>query len=189
MLPIIISAIENPEDRDLMTNFYLEYKALLYSEAQKHLDIREDVEDTVYEALTRIIDKMDVFRELKPKQKVQYALTAVKNLSYILLRKNNHFTVVSFDDLEVDIPAYDSESAEKSVEDKMFRIYIRQVWNEIELDERMLLEQKYILRWKDEEIAAFLDIQPQSVRMRLTRTKRNVLKALQSKGITLSSWL
>lgn len=189
MLPIIISAIENPDDRDLMTSFYLEYKSLLYNEAQKHLDIPEDIEDTVFEALTKIIDKMAIFRELKRWQQVQYALTTVKNLSYILLKKNNHFTVISFDDLEFDIPADAGDSAEKSVEDKMFRTYIKQIWNEIDIEDRMLLEQKYILHWKDEEIAAFLKIQPQSVRMRLTRTKRNILKALQQKGIVFSSWL
>ena len=188
MLPIIISAIENPDDRDLMTNFYLEYKSLLYREARKHLDIPEDIEDTVYEAFARIIDKMAIFRDLKHWQKVQYALTTVKNLSYILLKKNNHFTIVSFDDLECDIPADNGNSTEKSIEEKMFRTYIRQVWNEIDLDERMLLEQKYILHWKDEEIAVPLGIQPQSVRMRLTRTKRNILKALQNKGVVFSSW-
>ena len=49
MIPIIISAIESPEDRDLMTDFYLKYKSLLYSEAHKHLDISEDIEDIVFE--------------------------------------------------------------------------------------------------------------------------------------------
>ncbi len=189
MLPIIISAIENPDDRDLMTSFYLEYKALLYSEAQKHLDIPEDIEDTVSEALTKIIDKMAVFRNLKHWQQVQYALTTVRNLSYILLKKNTHFTIVSFDDSDIDIPADDGNSVEKSVEDKMFKAYIRQIWKEIDLEDRMLLEQKYILHWRDEEIAKSLGIQPQSVRMRLTRTKKNILKVLQQKGIIFMPWL
>lgn len=189
MLPIIISAIENPDDRDLMTDFYTKYKALMYSEAQKHLDIPEDVEDAVYEALTKIIDKMEVFRELKLWQRVQYALTTIRNLSYIMLKKSNHFTFVSFDDLEYDIPADDGYSAEKSVEDKMFRMHIKQVWNEINLEDRMLLEQKYILQWKDEEIAVFLGIKPQSVRMRLTRVKRNVVLEMQKKGFHIAEWL
>lgn len=186
MLPIIISAIENPDDRDLMTDFYTKYKALLYSEAQKHLDIPEDVEDAVYEALTKIIDKMEVFRDLKSWQRVQYALTTVRNLSYIMLKKSKHFTFVSFDDLEYDIPADDGDSAEKSVEDRMFRSYIRQVWNEIELEDRMILEQKYILRWTSEELSECLGIQPQSVRMRLTRAKRKIIIEMQKRGLVFS---
>lgn len=37
MLPIIISAIESPEDRELMTDFYEMYNAAMYREARKHL--------------------------------------------------------------------------------------------------------------------------------------------------------
>lgn len=189
MLPVIIAAIENPEDRDLITDFYEKYHALLYSEARKYLDITEDVEDIVYEALTKIIDKMEVFRELKPLQRVQYAVTTVKNLSYILLRRNNHFTMVSFDDLEVDIPADDGISAEKQVEKKLFDAHIKQIWNELDLEEKMLLEQKYILKWKDEELATSLGIQPQSVRMRLTRAKKTIHSEFQKMGFQFLDWL
>lgn len=188
MLPII-SAIENPNDRDLVTDFYLKYKGLLYSEAQKYLDISEDVEDTVYEALAKIIDKMTVFRDLQLGQQIQYALTTVRNLSYILLKKNNHFTFVSLESLDFDIPTDEHYSTEKAVEDKLLKAHIMQVWNAIDLEDRMLLEQKYILRWKDVELAASLGVQPQSVRMRLTRAKRNVLKELQKKGINMSTML
>ena len=60
MIPVIISAIESPEDCDLMTNFFLKYENLLFYEATKHLSSPEDIEDTVYEALTKIIDKIDI---------------------------------------------------------------------------------------------------------------------------------
>ena len=94
MLPIIISAIESPEDRELTTGFYETYNAAMYREARKHLENPEDVEDIVYEALAKIIDKMEIFRELKPLQQLQYAITTVRNLSYILLKRNNHFTFI-----------------------------------------------------------------------------------------------
>jgi len=69
MLPIIIASIESPEDRDMMTAFYMDYKGRMYTEARKFMNTQEDVEDMVYEALTRIIDKMDLFRELRPEQR------------------------------------------------------------------------------------------------------------------------
>ena len=96
---------------------------------------------------------------------------------------------MSLDDIEFDVPADNSNSTEEVVENKVTQTQIRQIWREINVEERMLLEQKYILQWKDEEIAASLGIQPQSVRMRLTRAKRNILKELQTKGITFTSWL
>lgn len=187
MLPMIC-VIECPDDEDLITDFYLKHRGLMYNEARKTLDISEDVEDTVYEALVKIIDKMPIFRELQPKQQVQYALTTVRNLSYILLRRNKHFTMIPLEDLDADIPVGEQHSTENIVENKLLNAYIMQVWSQINIEDRMLLEQKYILHWKDEELAGALGIQPPSVRMRLTRAKRNVLKELQNKGIDLSDW-
>lgn len=189
MLPIIISAIECPEDRELMTEFYLKHNALMYHEAQKHLGVPEDVEDIVYEALARIIDKMDVFRELKPWQRVQYALTAVRNLSYILLKRNNHFNFISFDSIEFDLPASEETLPDVATEKSMHSSAIKQIWNALELDDKILLEQKYLLHWRDEEIALPLNIKPQSVRMRLTRAKRNLMQELHKKGFDITDWL
>lgn len=188
MLPIL-AAIETPEDRELMTDFYNTHQLLMFREANKHLDRREDVEDTVYEALVRIIDKMDVFRQLAPRQRVQYALTTVRNLSYLFLRKQNRFSEVSFEDLQFDLPQMQTLGVEATVEQKQFQSYIRSVWQELDYDDRMLLEQKYILRWRDEELAAQLGVQPQSVRMRLTRVKRTIMAQLKEKGFHLMDWL
>lgn len=183
MLPIIISAIESPEDRDLMTDFFLQYRGLMYNEAQKYLNTPEDVEDIVYDALAKIIDKMETFRDLKHWQRVQYALTTVRNLAYILLKRSNRFAFVSFDELEYEIPANEGSSPEQTVEEQLLRTHITQIWNEIDLDDRAILEQKYILHWTDDELAKSLSIQPQSVRMRLTRAKRKILKEMQKRGL------
>lgn len=188
MLPIIISSIENPEDRDLMTNFYLKNNALMYREARKYLSIEEDIEDIVYEALTRIIEKIDTFRKLMPKQQVQYSIITVKNLSLILLKRSTRFSIVSIDSIDFDAFPDDTVSTESIVERNLFQSQIRQIWNELDLEVRMLLEQKYILEWTDNELAAVYEIQPQSVRMRLTRAKRSVLKELYKKNFNLSDW-
>ena len=189
MLPIIISSIESPEDRDLMIAFYEEHQSRMYSEARKHLNQEEDVEDIVYEALTRIIEKIDTFRGLEPWQRVRYARTAVRNLAYIHLKRSRFFTMVSFDDIEYELASDYGMSAETVVEKQQFERYIRLVWKDLKQDDRMLLEQKYILHWKDAELAEAMGIQPQSVRMKLTRAKRNLFAELQKKGFHLSEWL
>lgn len=182
MLPIVILAIEDPADRDLMAEFYESYNLLMYSEARKYLNISEDAEDIVYEALTKIIEKIEIFRNLAQKQKVQYAITTVKNLSYIFLKRSNHFTMVSFDEFAFNVPFDDGNSAEAIVEKKDAISQIKKIWKELSFEDRMLLEQKYLLQWKDEEIAEKLGIQAPSVRMRFTRAKRKLLAELQSKG-------
>ena len=60
------------------------------------------------------------------------------------------------------------------------------IWHSLDGEKRLLLEQKYILRWSDEELANQLGIQPQSVRMRLTRTKRNLVRWMEEKGFAFT---
>lgn len=186
MLPIIISTIENPEDHELMTEFYMEHHAFLYREARKHLDTPEDVEDIVYETLVKIIEKIHIFRDLTRRQQIKYALTTTKNLAYIYRKRKNYFTIISLDEMETDIPADNSVSAEDVVSQKLQAAYVKQVWSQLDMDTRMLLEQKYILHWTDEELASLLGIKPQSVRMRLTRAKRALFAELTKRGFSLS---
>ena len=82
-----------------------------------------------------------------------------------------------------------SQRLEAVVEKKLIIDYIRNIWCCLERDTRMLMEQKYILRWSDEELAEILGIQPQSVRMRLTRAKRELMAQLQKNGFHLDDWL
>ena len=189
MLPIIISAIESPEDRDLMTEFYTQYHKLMYHEAKKYVSVLEDVEDIVYEALMKIIDKMDVFRELKRWQQVQYALITVRNLSYLLLKRQNHFAFVSFDTLDDEMLADENALPEDAVQRSLRDAGVRKIWNSLDLEDKILLEQKYILHWKDTEIAEPLQIKPESVRMRLTRAKRNLMEELHRQGFEIADWL
>ena len=186
MLPVIISAIENPEDRDLMTEFYLKYNGRMYAEAWKHLSSPEDVEDIVLEAFAKIIDKMETFRALAPGQRVQYAVTTVRNLSYILTKRKSLYTMIPFETMDYEIEAEDS--TESMVERKLRYQHISEIWKELDPDDRQLLEQKYILKWSDIELAEGLGIKTQSVRMRLTRAKRNVMAQLQKKGFQITDW-
>ena len=98
MLPMI-AAIESPEDREIMTEFYETYLNLLFRQAQKYVDIKEDAEDIVQEAFRRLIDKMDVFRGLEPHKQVKYAVVTVRNLCYLYLRDKRQLSEVAIDEL------------------------------------------------------------------------------------------
>ena len=58
------------------------------------------------------------------------------------------------------------------------------IWQELEQEDRFLLEGRYILRYTDRELAEEIGCQPNSVRMKLTRARRKVLKQMKihSKG-------
>ena len=58
---------------------------------------------------------------------------------------------------------------------------LKEVWPQLDARSRYLLEAKYILEMGDAEIASSLDIKPSSVRMSLTRARKNALELLKNK--------
>jgi len=189
MFPMILSAIESPEDHDVITDFFIKNRLLLYTEARKYLSVQEDVEDVVYEAIARIIDKMDVFRDLLPIQQQQYGKVIVRNLSFSLLKKRARFTTVPFEDVDNYLLIDEDQLPDNLVLQQMKLEQMRSIWVLMPVEERLLLEQKYILKWSDEDLAARFGIKTQSVRMRLTRAKRRIIQLMKEHGFLISEWL
>ena len=179
---LIICAIENPEDCELMTLFYDKYHLLVYKEVRKYWNTNEDVEDVVQETYVRLIDKMDTFRTLKRQQQIHYALTTARNLSLSLLTRNGKLPTVPLENA-FSFPDLETDDLENLVDKKNVAVQIRTIWNDIPIQDRMILEQKYYLEWSNDIIANSLDIQPQSVRMYLTRAKRKLLSELNKREI------
>lgn len=189
MFPMMVCVIDSQEDHDIIVEFYEQYRMLLYAEAWKYLDIPEDVEDIVYETFARIIAYMEKFRTLLPYARIQYATAVVRNLSYLHLKRSSRYTPMSFDDLDFYLPIDESLLPETVVFSKVRLEALREIWAQVSVEDRLILEQKYILNWSDKDLAERLGIQPQSVRMILTRTRRKVAALLKKQGFDVSDWL
>lgn len=189
MLPIITCTIETPEDHDIISEYFQNNKLRLYAEARKYFSTQEDVEDIVYESLVRIMDHMEKFRSLLPHERIQYGRAIVRNLSYIYLKRQSRFTMVPFEDVDIYLAVEENQLPENIVFKQVRLAQIRQIWAKMPVEDRLLLEQKYILDWSDKDLAATLGIKPQSVRMRLTRAKRNIIQLLKEQDFQISDWL
>jgi len=176
---LIIASIENLTDRALMEDFYEKHVNLLFYEAKKHLPVQEDAEDAVYEAFRRLIEKMDVFRNLKAPARARYAVVTVRNICYMQLRKKQKQPLISFEELAEDIPIPVGEQPEERVGNAQA---IRSVLAALDREDRMILEQKYILHWTDGEMAALFDIKPDSMRTKITRARHNLLEEMNAQG-------
>ena len=168
----LIAAVSTPEDRDLLTEFYEKNINLLFYEAQKHLSVKEDIEDAVYEAFKKLTEHLDVFRTLTPKQRARYAVVTVRNLCFLQFRRNGKEATVSIEDLQ-DIPSSE-DTPEQIVEQQEFFDQVQSIMTSLPLETRMLLEQKYILRWSDETLATLYGIKTHRIRMKLSRARREL---------------
>ena len=189
MIPVAILAIEDESSREFMLRFYESSVKRMYFEAGKYLTHTEDVEDIVSDAVVRLVDKIDLLLELDERKRLAYAVITVRHLALNLLRRGNLRQTVDLDALAQSLPAEDSLTPEERLLREQRSAMLRTLFDSLCEDDRLILEEKYLLLWSDTEIAGAFGIQPDSVRMRLSRARNRVAKALTEQGFLLSDWV
>lgn len=177
MIPICILVIEDDSDRAFMENLFLQYNRLMYHEIFKITNNPDMTDDILQSTLEKLIDKLQKLRSLDRNGLVNYIITASKNTAFNYLRDEKSDRRMSFDDF-IDSPdLYNDKNANEE------RIIVVEEWDSLrliwpKLDERSkyLLESRYILEKSDEEMAQHLGIKPGSVRMALTRARKNAVQ-------------
>ena len=175
MIPTFILVIEDLDDREFMSQLFLDFHRLMCNEARKIAKNDWIAEDIVQDTLLKLIDKVSLLRTLPQRKLVNYIISATKNTTYNYLRKKAHEELLSFDELgstEMDLP----ESYKRDIEtivilhDDLNRL--SHIWRKIDKRSQYLLEGRYIWGKSSAEMAADLGIRPDSVRMALTRARQ-----------------
>ena len=86
MLPVIISTLDDPQDRNFIVQLYLEYEKLLFSTAWKFTSSHHDAEEIVQDSLERLIRKTSVLRQLERCTLVAYIVSTVRAVPVGLYR-------------------------------------------------------------------------------------------------------
>jgi len=184
MIPYCILAIENDDDREFMTQLYLDYNRLMYREINKIIDRKQDQEDVMQSVLEKLIDKISLLRSRTRNQLVNYIISACKFTSFNFLRDNDSKRETVYeDDLTLPDATYSERDIElRMIEDEALET-LRRVLPQLDLRTQCLLEGYYILEKPIAELAAELNIKPSSVRMSLTRARKKALDLLQKEGV------
>lgn len=185
MLPFAILAIEDDNDRAFMTDLFLKYKRLMYSEARKIIKNQCDPDNIVNTALVKLIEKLSTLRSLDEPQRVNYLITTVKHTALTEVQRLTKTTIDSLDD--EDWYERDQIRSEDSVEGQVERResvgQLEQIWVLLDAKSRYLLRARYFLAMEDGEIAAEIGIKPNSVRMELSRARKKARQLLVDHGM------
>ena len=182
MLMIISAALDDPQERDFMARLYEENKKLLFSTALKYAADNHDAEEIVQDSLVRLIGKVEILQAMNRCTLASYIVSTVRNNAINHMRKKSREQGRSapFDEEwqgESDAPLSMDELlivAEHHAE-------LAAAWRELSESDRFLLEGKYFLQLSDGELGAALGCKAESIRMKLTRARRNVVKILDRK--------
>lgn len=183
MIAFICTAVHDPSDRDFMLWVYQEFEKLMFSTARKYTADSSAREDIVQDGLVRLIQKVDVLRPMERCILAGYIVSTIRNTAINYLKSQGaikkHVDDVDEDEFE------NIASKAPSMDELMIlaerKAQLTEIWPKLPETDRVLLDGKYILGYTDEELAPQLKCSAASVRMKLTRARRNALELMIEK--------
>ena len=177
MIPILIPAIEDENDRQFMTRLYLDYRWLIFSKVNQIVHDTSIAEDVVHDVIIKLIDKLDIISSMEKRRLAAYIAETAKTTAIDYVRKYARIEPVS--------KVIDTIQETGEIENQAIRTMdledLKQTWPLLKGETRELLSRKYFLQQSDEEIADTFGVKPGSVRMMMTRARREVLELMKGK--------
>lgn len=186
MLAMMLSTLDDPDDREFIRSLYEEYEKLLFATALKTAPTFHDAEEIVQESLVRLIPKVATLRTLERCTLTAYVVSTVRNTAFNFIRKHSRQRTASepLDDAQLEnIPHQPGPSFDELLIAAENRHRLAEAWQYLTEPDRMVLEGRYFLDLTDEELAQLFGCKPGSVRVKLTRARRNALKIMLEKGV------
>ena len=177
MLPLVIMAIEDEDDKAFMTWLYLQYRRLIYSEVRKIIGNTDEVEDLLQSVVEKLIEKLPLLRGMEQNKLVNYIISTAKNTAYNSLRGKDRAILLE-DQEELADPAPMPEEQIIAQED-LYRL--ARVWGDLDERTQYLLSAKYILKKSGKEIAGNLNMPSDNVRTALVRARRKARQAMEQR--------
>ncbi len=175
MIGFIMTMIDDPDDRAFFLDLYQQYKNLMFWAVKQTVDDIDAQNDIVQDAIVKLIRKIETLRTLKPSSLKAYIVMTVRHEAINRQKKAMREQPVENEAL-AQMKAYSLDGLVRIMDQKAL---LAKLWQSLSENDRLLLEGKYILELSNEELAQTLGCKPDSVRMLLSRAKRNACAAVE----------
>ena len=180
LLPLVISAIEDDDQRSFMEQVYIDHQLAMYRTALRITGNRTDTEDIVQTACLKLCNKIPLLMGLECCNLEPYIVITVRNTAIDFLRQRRRRDELLWAEedyadslLEID-PAVEDRLLIEAGEGKL-SLAIRKLSEK----DRNLLERKYILLQEDTEIALALGVRINTLISSLSRVRKRLAKLLE----------
>lgn len=177
MISFIASMPLETTDKEFIIDLYEEFKNLMFYTAQKYISTPNVAEDLVQDSIVKLIEKIDVLRPMSKQTLAGYIVVTIRNTSINYLKKQASDNTYCVDGQD---PIFENTDNHIFSLDELLLLrernaQLEKIWPKLSTNDRFLLEGKYILGYNDSELAAPLGCKSASIRMKLTRARRNAL--------------
>ena len=173
MIPVYILAIEDESDREYMNWLYCQYEKLMFSTIRKYTNDSWLVDDIMQSTLEKLMCKISLLKYLTRNRLISYIISSCKNNAYIILQYQSTHSTIDYIDTD---HIGDSTDIFSKVESRILHeetlSYLIRIWPLLTPRNQYILRAKYILEKSSAEIAHELGIKSDSVRMALTRARK-----------------
>ena len=184
MIPMILMAIEDDADRAFMINLYEKCHKAMYRQAYDILRDHGEAEDAVQDTLVKLIGRMAALRTMPQGQLLPYAVIAAKSTAIDRWRRRKKERVGASEDFAEGWSAAPEEQLGAFIDMERVDLLSRGL-EKLPQRDRDILMYRYILEMSDEEIAGLLNIKPGSVRMCLSRARKNAFAVLEAEEMLI----
>ena len=146
MIPIIILAIEDPNDRDFIMHLYISYNRLMFSEIQKITCDTWASDDVLQISLIKLIEKVSLLRTFERNRLVSYIITTCRNNAYNYTKKL--VSSLECELIDTDGVDFTVSPLEQMVIQKEYQNALKLAWDNLDERSKYFLESKYILEKK-----------------------------------------
>lgn len=180
MMPAVILAIQDENDRAYMEWIFETYQRLMYYYIMDLLKDPWVADDVMQECIVKLIDKIDVLRKLSESKRRNYIITTAKNTAITHLRKISVKQGISYDDwAEALVGTGPEDDPEVLILHQAEIEALQFIWEKLDERTQFLLSGRYILEQSFDEMAKELGVSTGSVRMLLTRAKRTAKELIE----------
>lgn len=170
----------SPEEGEFLEQVVLRHQRLMYATAGKYTSDPDDRADIVQEAMTRLVENIEKIRSLSCNTLAAYLVNIVRSAAVDYLRREgrhrNRAADMEDEDWTPDMLPDESLSVEARFLQEDDIRFLREIWGRLDEESQFLLRGKYILDLTSVQIAQALGWKPVTVRVRLLRLQRQLLK-------------
>lgn len=170
-------------EREFVLWLYQDFHRLMFYTARKYVADPKQQEDVVQESLRKLMERAPHLRRFSRNALAGYVAATVRNAAIddLKARQEEQGRLVRLDGMsaQADPRGLELEDALILREDQAL---LRRIWPKLAEETRIALKGKYVLEYSDEEIARLLGCKPSSVRMRLTRARREARELMYKEG-------